>query len=45
VVFDGKAPCISFLLQAAGEKREKWQMTRAKGLSFLAAQLPNCGKP
>jgi hypothetical protein len=41
VVFDGRTPCISVLLQAAGEEREKWQMAGAKGLSFLAAQLPS----
>jgi hypothetical protein len=39
VVFDGRTPCISVLLQAAGEEREKWQMAGAKGLSFLAASF------
>jgi hypothetical protein len=39
VVFDGRTPYISFLLQPAGEEREKWQMTGAKGLSFLTVQL------
>jgi hypothetical protein len=38
VVFDGRTPCISFLLQDAGEEREKWQMAGAKGLSFLVGQ-------
>jgi hypothetical protein len=38
VVFDGRTPCISFLLQAAGEEREIWQLAGAKGLSFLAGQ-------
>jgi hypothetical protein len=38
VVFDGRTPSISFLLQAAGDEREMWQLAGAKGLSFLAGQ-------
>jgi hypothetical protein len=38
VVFDGRTPSISFLLQAADDKQEMWRLAGAKGLSFLASQ-------
>jgi hypothetical protein len=38
VVFDGRTPSISFLLQAAEDEQETWRLAGAKGLSFLASQ-------
>jgi hypothetical protein len=40
MVFDGRTPSISFLLQAAGDERAMWRLAGAKGLSFLAGQTP-----
>jgi hypothetical protein len=37
VVFDGASSNLSLLQEPTNEKREKWQATGAKGLSFLAA--------
>jgi hypothetical protein len=38
LVFDGRTPSISFLLQAAEDEQETWRLAGAKGLSFLASQ-------
>jgi hypothetical protein len=32
---------LTLLLKSADEERQKWQIAGAKGLSFLAAPLPN----
>jgi hypothetical protein len=39
-VFDGAAPCWVACLAQADEERRMWELARAKGISFLMAQLP-----
>jgi hypothetical protein len=39
-VFDGAAPCSAACLAQADEERRMWELGRAKGISFLMAQLP-----
>jgi hypothetical protein len=41
VMFKGVSPNLTLLLESANEEREKWQVARANGLSFLAAPSRN----
>jgi hypothetical protein len=41
-VFDGAAPCMSAAMTQAEEERKVWELARARGVSYLTAQLlPN----
>jgi hypothetical protein len=39
-VFDGCTPSLHLPLRLAREERQSWEMAGAKGLSYLAALLP-----
>jgi hypothetical protein len=39
-VFDGVAPSWAACLTQADEEKGLWELTGAKGMSFLMAQLP-----
>jgi hypothetical protein len=39
-IFDGWTPNVSLALRLARDERMMWEMVEAKGLSYLAASIP-----
>jgi hypothetical protein len=40
-IFEGGSPSVAAVLEQVGEERRLWEMAGAKGLIFLAANLPH----